>query len=264
MNAIYQWVLRTMMKGQTGVMQTLPKRDLIDFNVAMTAERLMRNGIDPNALKNANQVENAINQIEAPRNVQQGIKSAKIMDMEGKEIPKDSKIMGGRQAETEAEIAARISKENKESAARMKNTKMIDDAIDNASPGFAGDIKYDAELVAEDLAERMGLVYDDLPTKQRLDIYDQAYTGLSKQRFKGMKKPKDDVDDPNYDAEPADFDPDADNETFAKGGVAGLLGERPKYQTGGFLQLTPQNIAQARSLTYPQAYQLDKTLGWWC
>ena len=236
MKAIYQWVLRTMMKDQTGVMQTLPKKDLVDFNVAMTAERLMRNGIDPNALKNANQVENAINQIEAPRNVQQGIRnteSAKVFDMEGKEIPKGSKIMGGRQAETEAEIAARISKENKESAARMKNTKMIDDAIDNASPGFSGDTKIDAELVAEDLAERMGLVYDDLPTKQRLDIYDQAYTGLSKQRFKGMKKPKDDVDDPNYDAEPADFDPDADNETFADGGVAGLLGERVGFVKGG-------------------------------
>ena len=71
MNAIYQWVLRTMMKGQTGVMQTLPKRDLIEFNVQMTAERLARNGIDPNALKNANQVENVINQIEAPINVKQ-------------------------------------------------------------------------------------------------------------------------------------------------------------------------------------------------
>ena len=28
----------------------------------------------------------------------------------------------------------------------------------------------------------MGLVYDDLPTKQRLDLYDQAYTGLSKKK----------------------------------------------------------------------------------
>ena len=217
MKAIYQWVLRTMMKDQTGVMQTLPKRDLVEFNVAMTVERLMQNGFDPNVFKNANQVDNAINQIEAPRNVQQGIKStktAKVMDMEGKEIKDTKNIiggkeltdsplddlksivddyepMGGKQAETEAEIAARISKENKESAARMKNTKMIDDAIDNASPGFSGDTKIDAELVAEDLAERMGLVYDDLPTKQRLDLYDQAYTGLSKQRFKNKPEPED-------------------------------------------------------------------------
>ena len=64
------------------------------------------------------------------------------------------------------------------------------------------DIKYDAEIVAENLAERMGLVYDDLPTKQRLDLYDQAYTGLSKQRFKNKPKPDDDPED------------------FAKGGIA--------------------------------------------
>ena len=61
---------------------------------------------------------------------------------------------------------------------------MLEEAIDDASPGFANDIKVDAELVAENLAERMGLVYDDLPTKERLDLYDQAYTGLSKERFK--------------------------------------------------------------------------------
>ena len=130
MKAIYQWVLKTMMKDQTGVMRTLPKKDLVDFNVAMTAERLARNGIDPNALKNANQVENAINQIEAPRNVQQGIrstKSAKVMDMEGKEIDPRSKIMGGKQAQTEAEILARINKENKEAAQRIRDRKRLED-----------------------------------------------------------------------------------------------------------------------------------------
>ena len=61
---------------------------------------------------------------------------------------------------------------------------MLDEAIEDASPGFANDTKYDAELVAENLAGRMGKVYDDLSTKERLDLYDQAYTGLSKQRFK--------------------------------------------------------------------------------
>ena len=100
MKAILQWVLRTMMKDQTGIVRTMPKKDLVDFNVAMTVERLLRNGIDPNSLKNANQVENAINQIEAPKNVQQGIKStqtAKVFDMEGKEIKNPKNIMGGKE-----------------------------------------------------------------------------------------------------------------------------------------------------------------------
>ena len=131
MKAIVQWVLRTMMKDQPGVMRTLPKKDLVDFNVAITAERLMKNGIDPNALKNANQVENAINSIENPPKInintgrdQSGIRnteSAKIFDLEGKEIPKGARIMGGKQAETEAEIAARMSKENKEAAQRIRD-----------------------------------------------------------------------------------------------------------------------------------------------
>ena len=103
----------------------------------------------------------------------------KVVDLEGSPIDTSKGIMGGRQADKFI----------------SQNKTMIDEAIDNTSPGFSGDRKVDAELVAEDLAERMGKVYDDLPTKERLDLYDQAYTGLSKQRFKGMKKPKDDPED---------------------------------------------------------------------
>ena len=233
MKAVLQWVLRTMMKDQTGVMRTLPKKDLVDFNVAMTAERLMRNGVDPNSLKNANQVENALNAVETAekanlaKNIRGGIgstKSAKIMDMEGKEIDPRSKIMGGKQSETEAEIAERLQKENKEGIARIRaGQKMLDDAIDNQSPSLSGDTRTDAVLVAEDLAERMGKVYDDLPIREQTKLYDQAYQGLSKQRFKNRKKP-DDADDQesSYDDGPADFDPDADDPNYATGGRAGF------------------------------------------
>ena len=216
MKAVIQWVLRTMMKDQTGIVKTMPKKDIVDFNVAMTAERLMRNGIDPNSLKNANQVENAINMIENRPKVQEGItstKSAKVFDMEGKEIPKGSKIMGGKAIDDdlpppgsrggdddiaapiqskdeslrdmmESEIKKKLDKGNKEGIARIRaRQKMLDDAIDDASPGFSGDRKVDAELVAENLAERMGKVYDDLPTKERLKIYDEAFQGLTKKRF---------------------------------------------------------------------------------
>jgi len=127
-------------------------------------------------------------------------------------------------------IKANLEAQNKKGIAKIKQRqKMLDDAIEDASPGFANDIKYDAELVAENLAERMGLVYDDLPTKQRLDLYDQAYTGLSKQRFK--KRPvrreslEDFVDDaggvdPDDPRGIDDFIPDDDPEPLAKGGIA--------------------------------------------
>ena len=98
MKAVLQWVLRTMMKDQTGIVQTMPKKDLVDFNVAMTAERLMRNGFDPNAFKNANQVENAINQIDNAKKVDKGITSAKsadVFDLKGKKIKDTDNIMGG-------------------------------------------------------------------------------------------------------------------------------------------------------------------------
>jgi hypothetical protein len=66
LTAIRQWVIRTMMKskGETGIVKTIPKRDLVELNTQITAQRLMENGIDPNSLKNTNQVENAIIAIE--------------------------------------------------------------------------------------------------------------------------------------------------------------------------------------------------------
>jgi len=86
--------------------------------------------------------------------------------------------------ETEAEIAARINKENKKGIANIKNQKMVDDAIDNASPGFAGDRKYDAQLVADDLAEkRFGKEFYDLDEIDQMELYDEAYQGLTKKKF---------------------------------------------------------------------------------
>ena len=105
--AIRQWVIRTLMKsqGETGIVRTLPNKDLVELNTQVTAQRLMQNGVDPQSLKNANQVENAIIAIENKQkanlaeNIRGGIKTikpAKVFDMEGKEIPRGSDIMGGK------------------------------------------------------------------------------------------------------------------------------------------------------------------------
>jgi len=201
---IRRWVIQTRLKEQGkqgGVMITLPKKDLVDLNTSITAEKLMRNGIDPNSITSVNQVENIINQINKPRVVSQGdpefsgimgrLTGSNVIKRDfGKPFKEEIKKM-----ESEAEIAERLTKGNKQSVQKLKMQKMLDDAIEDASPGFANDIKVDADLVAENLAERMGKVYDDLPTKERLNLYDQAYTGLSKQRFKGMRKPDDDPED---------------------------------------------------------------------
>ena len=157
LKALREFIIRLFLKEKPkGVMTALPNKELVDMNVAVVAEKLMRNGIDPRSLKNANQVENAIKSIESAEranlaeNIRGGVastKTAKVFDMEGKEIPKGARIMGGKEVkETDAQIKARLDKGNKEGIARIRaRQKMLEDAIDNVSPGFSGDRKVDAE-----------------------------------------------------------------------------------------------------------------------
>ena len=212
LRAVYQWVLKTMMKskGETGIVQALPNKDLVELNTQVTAQRLMQNGIDPTQLKNADQVENAIIAIESKPKTG-GItsaKSAKVFDMEGKEINPKKSIMGGKQVDddlpppgsrggkddiaapaqsSEETIKNMIEAENKKNIAKMRNRKMVKDAIDNASPGFVkGDRKYNAQLVAEDLADKkFGKEFYDLDQKQQMDLYDEALKGLSEDFAQG-------------------------------------------------------------------------------
>ncbi len=108
--AIRQWVIKTMTKGQTGVVTTMPKQQIIEMNTQITAERIMRSGINPEDLKTVGQVENVINQIDQPKVIQAdsaegrgiteklvGKKKADVLDMEGNKIPEGSKIMGGKE-----------------------------------------------------------------------------------------------------------------------------------------------------------------------
>ena len=109
--------------------------------------------------------------------------------MEGKEIKNPKNIMGGKEVkETEAEIEAkRIGEGNKQAVKNLRMEKIVDDAIDNMSPSLSGDTRTDAALVAEDMAESMGKVYDDLSQMERLDL---TYTGLSKKDLKDLKNQK--------------------------------------------------------------------------
>jgi hypothetical protein len=209
LRALREFIVRLLLKDSPkGVMTTLPNKDLVDVNVQMLAEKLMRNGVDPNSLKNANQVENAIKMIE---NRSQGVKStqtAKIMDLEGKEIDPKKGIMGGKQINddlpppgsrggkddiaapvqsSEETIKNMIEAENKKNLGKMRNRKMVKDAIDNMSPGFVkGDRKYNAQLVAEDLADKkFGKEFYDLDQRQQIDLYDEALKGLSEDFAQG-------------------------------------------------------------------------------
>ena len=192
-------------RSDDGIMITLKDPQKVELAENIMAELLMRNGIDPRSITSEAQLKTIINQIEAAskQTTQSGIRnveSAKVFDLKGKRIKDTDNIMGGEEMpppgsrggpddiaapvqSSEESLRDMIMAQNKANIDRIKSRKkMLDDAIDDASPGFSGDRKVDAELVAENLAERMGLVYDDLPTKERLDLYDQAYTGLTKKK----------------------------------------------------------------------------------
>ena len=217
LTAIRQWVIRTMMKakGETGIVQTMPKKDIVELNTQITAQRLMQNGINPESLKNADQVENAIIAIENRPKVQQGItstKSADVFDLKGKKIKDTKNIMGGEELppgdpdlpppgsrggpddiaapvqSAEETIKNMIEAENKKGIANIQKRILEEDReIENlyGSAGFGKDQKVDAEFLAEYLAENAGKVYDDLPTKERLDFYNRAFNALT--RYKRTK-----------------------------------------------------------------------------
>ena len=188
MEAIKQLVIRLLAKNtKSGIVTTLPKKSVLDFQTMILAEKFMQNGVDPRMFKNADQAENMLKQIdEADKARSSGItetQSAKVFDLKGKKIENTDNIMGGEEMPPpgsrggDEDIAApfqsqeetlknMIMAENKKNIAAMKQRRMLDEAIDDASPGFSGDKKVDAELVAENLAERMGLSYDDMQQKK--------------------------------------------------------------------------------------------------
>jgi len=203
LKALQQFVIREIFKdAPTGVMRTLPNQELVDMNVQVLAQRLMLGGFDPKTLKNANQVENALNIIESRPPVQQGIKStksAKVFDMEGQEIPKGSRIMGGKAVkETEAEIAERIKRENKEAVEKIKKQK------ESKKMGF-NEYK---EMIRKMEKDRDFSIIN--PNDEIKQAYDKA---VKEGKFKGTEEDFRDQIDKMMD----DIDSD-----FAQGGRAGF------------------------------------------
>jgi len=211
--AIRQWVIKTMMKGQTGVVRTLPKQEIIEMNVQITAERIMRNGINPNDLKTVGQVENVVNQIDAPKVVSAdssegkgiteqllGKKKAPVFDMEGNKIPEGSKIMGG------------------------KEVKPID-KLKNYT-------KSDEEIVQDLVDQKFGKGYFDNVDGSETAIKDAAIKArLEADNKKGLEsiREKQYQDAVKKEQAKADADPDyimkiIDPEDFATGGRVGLKG----------------------------------------
>ena len=141
----------------------------------------------------------------------------KVVSLETKKPIDTSKgIMGGKQIEDD--LPPPGSRGGKDDiAAPMQSAEqsiedVLDAAIDNVSPGFANDLKVDATLVAEDVAEKLGLKYDDLPIREQVKIYGKSYDRLAKKRFE-EKETKRLMDDMKEIEDPEDL---------AQGGRVGL------------------------------------------
>ena len=138
LDAIRRWVVKTFLKEkeQTGVMVNLPKKDFVDLNTSITAERLMRNGIDPNSIKSVDQVENIINQLNKPKVVSQGDPEFEgiMSKMTGKNV-----------------IEADFGKPFKEEIINMREPKRFFKGVEIKDPKFDENLPFDND--AEKLAE---------------------------------------------------------------------------------------------------------------
>ena len=104
-----------------------------------------------------------------------------------------------------------------------KNAEYMFKASDNVSPGYAkGDMKYNAELLADQLAEDAGVVYHDLGDLERIKFYGTAYDYLAKEMGM-MKKIMGEVDESLTRQALYQWNPGKGRKPNASGGLAGIL-----------------------------------------
>ena len=168
-NVIRRWVIQSRLKEQTkqgGVMITLPPKNFVDLNTSITADRLLRSGIDIDQLTSVAQVENLVNRINklSTRVISQddprfkGImeslmgKRGEVVDMTGKKIPPGSKIMGGQAVEDQKRF--------------FKGVEIKDPKFDENMP-----FDSDAEKLAE--IKMSNEAYDDFDLEKGLNDLDE-------------------------------------------------------------------------------------------
>lgn len=173
-NFIRRFVINQMTKkSDNGIMITLPDRKKVDLNTSITAERLMRNGIDPNAITSPQQVENILNQLNKPRVIPadspegRGITNAllrrgQVVDLQGRKIDTSKPIVGGKQMDVEP-----------------VNNKFVDYTISSMNKMEP----IDAMKEANKILKREG-PYKDLTTQQAKKILDDTEDHIFERNIK--------------------------------------------------------------------------------
>ena len=164
-----------------GIMITLSDPKKVDFQAAMLEDLLMRNGIDPKTITSEQQLKNILNQlkaIEKQSTTTSGIRnteSAKVFDLEGKEIKNTKNIMGGKEIDLPDDVDPRDT---------ILPSSMIDDLPPPGSRGGKDDIAApvqsaeeslrdmtEAEIKANIEAQNKKGIENILKRKNREDVY---------------------------------------------------------------------------------------------
>jgi hypothetical protein len=231
-NFIRRWVMGQMKKtADDGIMITLPDSNKVDLNVSITMDRLIRNGIDPDQITSPQQVDNAINMINSRmanraipadsaegREITEkifGKQKAPVFDMEGNRIPEGSGIMGGKSLKNLMESGQVIKgARGMDKSKKVQDREMFQAANERLTSDVDSIIKNIKRLSPMDAMKEANLVIGRKG----------YYKNLSPEESKKILK----------DTEDHIFERDIpETEDFAAGGIAGMLGERPRYQTGG-------------------------------
>lgn len=213
-DVIRRWVIKTRLKEQAkegGVAITLPKKEFVDLNTSITADRLLRSGVDIDQLTSPNQVDNLINQINKRsvisqddprfRGIMEGLmgKKGEVVDMTGKRIPPGSGIMGGR---------------------------AVDDIPPPGSRGGPEDIAAPVQSAEEATTNLTDSTIQKMLKMEPIDAMKEAnkvikregiYKALDK---KQAKKILDDTEDYIFERDPKPKETDIPDEDFATGGIA--------------------------------------------
>jgi len=220
-NVVRRWVMSQMTKkADDGIMITLPDSSKVDLNVNITMDRLLRNGINPDAFTNPQQVDNAINMINSrmveraiPANSAEGREiteklfgkqKAPVFDLEGNRIPEGSGIMGGK-AIKDLMDSGQVSK----GARGMKKSKKVQD-------------REMFQAANERLTSDVNSIIKNIKRLSPMDAMKEAnlvigrkgyYKNLTPEQSKKILK----------DTEDHIFERDIPEEDFAKGGRAGFF-----------------------------------------
>ena len=221
-NFVRRYVMSQMKKtADDGIMITLPEKSKVDLNVNITMDRLLRNGIDPDAFTNPQQVDNAINMINSrmveraiPANSAEGREiteklfgkqKAPVFDLEGNRIPEGSGIMGGKSIKSLME-SGQVTK----GARGMKKSKKVEDRemFEAANKRLTSDV--------DSIIKNIKSMEPMTAMKEANSVIGRKgkYKNLSPEESKKILK----------DTEDHIFERDIPEEDFAKGGRAGFAG----------------------------------------